>query len=124
MFRAVSTHPLALAALALHAWLLESTRRDYERLRGRVASSGELLQLVAFDPAFAWLSPLTRGIDALQEGEPDAVASLAALLRRESVFRTRLIDTLQTEPEVVLAHARVQRQLAATTSLQAAEHVA
>ena len=115
VFRSVSAHPLTLAVLELHAALLESVRRDYERENGRVETAGDLLQLVAFDPAFAWLSPLTRGIDALQEGEDGAVSALARLFAQEGAFRAQLLEKLQSEPDVVLTYARIQRQLLAAT---------
>lgn len=117
MHRPVSARPLTLALLDLHAALLDSERRSYERIHGRVETAGDLLQLVAFDSAFAWLSPLTRGIDALQEGEELAVPSLVSLLTQEGPFRTQLLEALQSEPDVVLRYAHVQRQLGAVVSL-------
>jgi hypothetical protein len=46
--------------LRLHKALLDSEQVTYERINGRVASSGQLLQLVMTDPWFAWLRPLSH----------------------------------------------------------------
>ena len=47
--------------------MIAVVRIEYEREHGRVASSGDLLQLVAFDPTFAWLHPLSELIVQLDE---------------------------------------------------------
>src|SRR5437762_2058600 len=46
--------------LNLHKVLLDDTKVAYEMDRGRVGSSGNLLQLVINDPWFAWLHPLSE----------------------------------------------------------------
>lgn len=68
-------------ALGLHKKLIDAARLRYEARHGAVKNPGEMLRLVAFDPEFAWLRPLTRlilGIDeTLERGveptEADAV---------------------------------------------------
>ena len=52
-------------ALGLHKKLIDQERNRYELKHGKIRP-GEMLRLVAFDPEFAWLHPLSRlilGID-------------------------------------------------------------
>ncbi|MEP6703071.1 MAG: hypothetical protein ABJB04_08765 [Betaproteobacteria bacterium] len=119
------------ALLDLHHALIEHERRAYEKLHGR-QSGAEFLQLLAYDPAYQWLSPLSGMIVALDEaednadddtaaaaatgGEPknDAVHAVAArtvaLLRRDSdpaePFSLRYSPLIDVSPEIALAHAR------------------
>lgn len=55
------------AALHLHKVLIEAVRLDYERSHGRIENPIELLRLVAYDPQFAWLRPLSRLLVDLDE---------------------------------------------------------
>src|SRR5436305_1703129 len=41
--------------LDLHKALLDAERLRYEREHGRMEGGAQMLQLLAFDPAFAWL---------------------------------------------------------------------
>ncbi len=111
----------------LHRALLESERVRYERLNGRVASSADLLQLVLHDPWFAWLRPMSALIVAMDERmDPDAEPGVPApeslleqareLMRADEEggdFPSHYHDALQRDPAVVMAHASVQRLLAA-----------
>lgn len=113
------------AMMLLHRALLESERVRYERLHGRVGSSGELLQLVLHDPWFAWLRPLSALMVAMDERlDPDAEASVASpssLLNQArdllcadeegGDFASHYHDALQRDPAVVMAHAATQRIL-------------
>ena len=54
--------------LRLHKLLLDLERRDFERARGRIANSYELLQLVLKDPWFDWLHRLSELIVQIDEG--------------------------------------------------------
>jgi hypothetical protein len=112
-----------LAALDLHKLLLQAVRRDYERVHGRIASTGELLNLVTYDQAFAWLHPLSELIVALDElldipehTDSDAAAvrvELEELLSRSGErFQEPYVAALQTDPALVVAHAALQRALA------------
>lgn len=116
------------ALLHLHKVLLDDTRVTYEMDRGRVGSSGSLLQLVISDPWFAWLhslSELVVRIDQLTEAESPATAADAVSLVEQveklltasetgEGFQRRYYDALQRQPAVVLAHADVRRVLKAT----------
>ncbi|MBA3257376.1 MAG: hypothetical protein H0T64_12105, partial [Pyrinomonadaceae bacterium] len=46
---------LRQSLLRMHKTLLDLEREAYERTRGRVDNSYEVLQLVMHDPWFAWL---------------------------------------------------------------------
>src|SRR5260370_42700631 len=61
--------------LTLHKTLLDSERASHERDIARISSSGELLNLVIYDPWFAWLhelSELVVLIDETQDAEEPA----------------------------------------------------
>ncbi|MGH7231977.1 MAG: hypothetical protein ACREJU_11560 [Nitrospiraceae bacterium] len=109
--------------LRLHKTLLESERVSFERFRGRVASSGEFLQLVITDPWFAWLHPLSELLvqidEALEANDPltlgdvqDLISQARKLLTPSEEgdgFEKRYYEALQREPDVVLAHAEVAK---------------
>ncbi len=111
--------------LHLHKVLLDDTRVTYEMDRGRVGSTGSLLQLVINDPWFAWLhslSELVVRIDQITEAESPATEADAASLVEQveklltasetgQGFQRRYFEALQRQPAVVLAHADVRRQL-------------
>jgi hypothetical protein len=113
--------------LSLHKTLLDSERGIYERDIARIASSGELLRLVLYDPWFAWLHELSQfvvlidealdaedfplGIDA--ERMIEQAADLLAPEENGRGFAKRYFDALQRDPDVVLAHARMRKVLAA-----------
>ncbi|MDQ5857155.1 MAG: hypothetical protein M3542_02600 [Acidobacteriota bacterium] len=111
------------ALLELHRVLLDAVRLEHERLHGRVGS-GEMLQLVAYDPGFAWLRPVSELIVALDELEamPEVSERDAAAVRveieellsgRGGGFPERYLAALQTSPALVLAHSGAQRAIAA-----------
>ena len=109
----------------LHKTLLESERVAFERFRGRVSSSGEFLQLVITDPWFAWLHPLSELVvqmdEALDADNPltsgdiknliEQARKLLAPSEEGDGFDKRYYDTLQRDPDVVLAHAEVAKVL-------------
>jgi len=111
--------------LNLHKVLLDDTRVAYEMDRGRVGSSGNLLQLVINDPWFAWLHPLSELVvridETVEQGSPATQADGGALLDEAERlltasesgegFARRYYDALQRQPAVVLAHADVRRTL-------------
>jgi hypothetical protein len=82
-----------LGLLSVHKALLGYARLGYEREHGRVSSSGEFLQIVIHDPAFAWLRPLSELVVRLdetlaatdspppREGFEQIIAEARALLR-------------------------------------------
>ena len=115
--------------LRLHKALLDSERAHYEREVARIKSSNELLQLVLYDPWFAWLhelSELVVLIDETLDGEdpPDGfdadkfITQARALLTPNETgrgFEKRYFEALQRDPDVVLAHAKA-RQLVMSLS--------
>ena len=111
------------ALLDLHRTLLDAVRLEHERENGRVGNA-EMLQLVAYDTRFAWLRPVSELIVALDElqampdvSERDAAAvrvEIDSLFSRgEAGFGERYFAALQESPDLVLAHAALQRAIAA-----------
>jgi hypothetical protein len=113
-----------LALRALHKTLVAGVQLGFEKLHGRVQGPGELLSLLLNDPLFAWLRPLSQLItelDDLVDGEtPIDAASL--LLIRSTIerwltdptddFAANYLSLLQSDPDVVLAHAALRKELA------------
>ena len=111
--------------LRLHKSLIVAEQLTYERIYGRIESTGQLLQLVMKDPWFAWLHPLSNlvvRIDQMLEAEGDATLAMAygllgevrALLRPSETgdgFERSYYEALQRVPDVVLAHAQVKQVL-------------
>ena len=81
--------------LDVHRALLENARSEYEKSHGKV-SAGDFLQALIKDPQLEWLGPLTT-----------LVASLDELLANEE-FQKRYREALQRDPQVVLAHGKLQ----------------
>ncbi|HJR77553.1 MAG TPA: hypothetical protein VJ805_11285 [Nitrospiraceae bacterium] len=111
--------------LRLHKALIVAEQLTYERIYGRIESTGQLLQLVMKDPWFAWLHPLSNlvvRIDQMLEGEVPAglaeayklLGEVQALLRPSEQgdgFERSYYEALQRMPDVVLAHAQVKQVL-------------
>jgi hypothetical protein len=111
--------------LSLHKTLLDSERASYERDVARIGSSGELLNLVLYDPWFAWLHELSELVvlidETLDAKEPpngiDAERFIAQA--RDLVvpnengkgFKKRYFEALQRDPDVVLAAGRTRKLL-------------
>jgi hypothetical protein len=105
--------------LRIHKALLDYERVAYEKVRGRIGSSGEFLQLVIHDAWFAWLRPLSElivRIDELLESEDAgvvgdgeaAMAQVKEMLRADEgggEFQRHYYRALQDAPQVVGAHA-------------------
>jgi hypothetical protein len=118
------------AALAVHGELLAFAQRDYEREHGRVESGLALLRLVAEDPAFACLRPLTAMVasvdEALVDREPGTAArhqvllnAMVNLLRADaegSEFQRRYFAAIQVSPDIAVVHRRAVRAMRATPS--------
>jgi catechol 2,3-dioxygenase len=111
--------------LALHKALLDDAKTAYEMDRGRIPSSGALLQLVIGDPWFAWLQQLSGlivRIDEMTAAEAKATEADAKPLFEQvdrllipsetgADFARRYFEALQRQPAVVLAHGDVKRVL-------------
>ena len=87
---------LRAQALTFHKRMIDDARVRYEKGHGKVVVPGEMLRLMAFDPEFAWLRPLTGLIlsidDRLDLGEvteadTDAVRQQIAQVMHGGDFR-------------------------------------
>ncbi len=58
---------LSKSLLRLHKTLLDAERARYEKINGKVQSSGEMLRLVLEDAQFAWLRILSGQIVLIDE---------------------------------------------------------
>jgi len=111
------------ALLHLHKALLESERISYEASLGQITSPYQFLHLVTNDPWFAWLTPMTRLITAMDEmldsKEPLTAAGVEAVMRETAAllvataegegFSRHYDEALQRSPDVILAHAAAAR---------------
>ncbi|HLZ32563.1 MAG TPA: hypothetical protein VKP13_01005 [Nitrospira sp.] len=111
--------------LGLHKALIIAEQLTYERINGRVASTGQLLQLVLNDPWFTWLHPLSQmviRVDELldEDMEPTTVevehfiAEVRALIRPSEEgdgFERSYYEALQRAPDVIFAHVEVKKLL-------------
>lgn len=111
--------------LALHKALIDDAKGAYEMDRGKIASTGALLQMVISDPWFAWLHQISELIVRIDEmTAPDAKASdpdVRAVVEQidrllipsetGELFARRYFEAIQRQPAVVLAHGGVKKQL-------------
>ena len=112
--------------LNLHKALVDSERVGYERIIGKIISPHHFLRLLADDPWFVWLHPLSELIvtidTALDAKTPPQAARLDELIRQSyrllvpvettedhvgQGFAGHYFEALQRDPEVVVAHAEV-----------------
>jgi hypothetical protein len=113
--------------LALHKTLLDRQRLWYEREHGRLESGGQMLQLLAYDPAFAWLRVLSALIvqidERLDDKEQPLTSETATTLFDEARgvivgreggddYQRAYSQALQESPDAVIAQSRVARLLA------------
>ena len=107
------------ALLHLHKALLDSERISYEASFGQISSPYQFLHLATTDPWFAWLTPVTRLLAAV-DATLDAKAPLAdhdaeSLIKQAGSLLVATVDgdgfsrhydeALQRSPDVVMAHA-------------------
>ena len=111
--------------LGLHKALILAEQVTYERINGRVPSTGQLLQLVLNDPWFTWLHPLSQlvvRIDDLLDDESELshvevehfLIEARSLIRPSEEgdgFERSYYEALQREPDVIFAHVEVKRLL-------------
>ena len=111
--------------LGLHKALIVAEQLTFERIYGRIDSTGQLLQLVMNDPWFTWLHPLSNLVvridELLDDGKSltvDDVAVLLAevrgLIRPSELgdgFERSYYEALQRAPEVVMAHCEMKKLL-------------
>jgi len=112
--------------LALHKTLLDRQRIWYEREHGRIESGGQMLQLLAYDPAFAWLRVLSALIVQIDERLDDKDTPLTSESAKTLLDEARDVTVgqgggeeyqraysraLQESPDAVIAQSRVARSL-------------
>ena len=111
--------------LGLHKALIVAEQLTFERIYGRVDSTGQLLQLVMNDPWFTWLHPLSNlvvRIDELMDGEEKLTVEDVAILLTEvrglirpsemgDGFERSYYEALQRAPDVVMAHCEIKKLL-------------
>jgi len=112
--------------LALHKTLLDRQRLWYERDHGRLEGGGQMLQLLAYDPAFAWLRVLSALIvqidERLDDKEQPLTSAGAKTLLDEArgvivgkeggdEYQQAYTRALQESPDAVIAQSKVARLL-------------
>jgi hypothetical protein len=112
--------------VVLHKALIDSERVEYEASFGTIPNPNQFLKLLINDPWFAWLQPVSALVVAMDElmdekEQPVTKADLtrvkkqAANLLKSSEegegFGRSYFESLQREPDVVLAHAAVMKLL-------------
>jgi hypothetical protein len=114
---------LRLKLLKLHKVLLDDERNAYERIFGRVESSGQMLGLVMSDPFFDWLHQISRLIiridetseseEATDESANECVVSALSLILpdKETEFSRRYKEVLSRNPDAVLAQGAVLKAI-------------
>ena len=114
------------ALLRLHKALLDDERAQFERVRGRIESSGEFLQLVLHDEWFSYLRPLSALVvqidelldakEATNEEAGALIAQARAMLKPSETgneFERRYYAAIQREPDVIFAQREVLQVLTA-----------
>ncbi len=106
--------------LDLHRVLMHEARIDHELLSGPIPSAGAFLQMLAYDPHFAWLRTLsglvasmdeTLDIDALSAAQVEVVRDEVRRALTEPSFAAHYLPRLQASADVVIAHGALQRAL-------------
>ena len=111
--------------LGLHKALIVAEQLTFERIYGRVDSTGQLLQLVMNDPWFTWLHPLSNvvvRIDEMLDEECNLTAEDVAQILTEirgmirpselgDGFERCYYEALQRAPDVVMAHCEMKKLL-------------
>jgi len=112
--------------LGLHKALILAEQVTYERIHGRVESTGQLLQLVLNDPWFTWLHPISQlvvRIDDLLDSESELspaeveyfLVEVRTLIRpseKGDGFERAYYEALQRDPDVIFSHVAVKQLLA------------
>ena len=112
--------------LRLHKALLDDERVQFERVRGRIESSGQFLQIVLHDEWFAYLRPLSALVvqvdelldaeEATKEEADALIAQARAMLKPSETgneFERRYYAAIQRDPDVIFAQREVVRILTA-----------
>lgn len=111
--------------LGLHKTLIVAEQLTFERIYGRVDSTGQLLQLVMNDPWFTWLHPLSNvvvRIDEMLDEEcnltledvAQILTEVRGMIRPSELgdgFERSYYEALQRAPDVVMAHCEMKKLL-------------
>jgi hypothetical protein len=119
---------IRMPLLRLHKAVLTTERHTIERVHGQM-SGAEFLQLVSDPIRYGWLKPFSELILAIDDtlevddDGKDEIASPEELLARirellqppkgDTPFGRRYLSLMQREPELVMAHSAVLKQLPA-----------
>jgi hypothetical protein len=117
------------ALISLHKALLDAERRQVERVHGRL-SGPEFLQLISDPVRYGWLKPFSHLILAVDDvlepkgDEPppapeDVLDDARGLLvppRDDTPFGRRYLALMQSDPDLVMAHAPVVKLLGTGTA--------
>jgi len=116
------------ALVVLHKALIDSERVQYESSFGTIGSPNAFLKLLINDPWFAWLQPFSGLVVAIDEMIDDEenpatnsdlqkvkgqTANLLQASEEGDGFGRSYFESLQREPDVVLAHAAVMKLIRA-----------
>src|SRR3990167_241219 len=111
--------------LGLHKALIVAEQLTFERIYGRVDSTGQLLQLVMNDPWFTWLHPLSNvvvRIDEMLDEEcnltledvAQILTEVRGMIRPSELgdgFERSYYEALQRAPDVVMGHSEMKKLL-------------
>jgi len=125
-YRAQVVH-VAQQLRELHRVLIAAARRQYEQACGPIEGPYALLEHLAHNPTFAWLTPLTAlvsDLDSLLEHTEISAADAAAVHLEatrliepveggEMEFEQQLRQARSAAPELVVVHAHARAALAA-----------
>lgn len=111
--------------LGLHKALIIAEQLTFERIYGRIDSTGQLLQLVMNDPWFTWLHPLSNVVVRIDEMLDEEVnlttedvaqilTEVRGMIRPSELgdgFERSYYEALQRAPDVVMAHSEMKKLL-------------
>ena len=111
--------------LGLHKALIVAEQLTFERIYGRVDSTGQLLQLVMNDPWFTWLHPLSNVVVRIDEmlaeecnltleDVAQILTEVRGMIRPSELgdgFERSYYEALQRAPDVVMAHSEMKKLL-------------
>ena len=121
---------LRATLLYLHKSLLEAERISYEASFGKISSPYQFLHLLTNDPWFAWLTPVTHllaamdsSLDAKEPLTTAGVEELAGQMKTLLVpsetgegFSRHYDEALQRNPDVLFAHVAAAKLLRAQSA--------
>ena len=109
--------------------LIVAEQLTFERIYGRIDSTGQLLQLVMNDPWFTWLHPLSNVVVRIDEMLDEEVnlttedvaqilTEVRGMIRPSELgdgFERSYYEALQRAPDVVMAHCEMKKLLTLPT---------